>query len=79
MVFLLDSQGRSFRPLLPQRRTKGGEIDIARLDLSMGSCIVSDNIFLLRMGKAKRTKVAGDEVLGVTPSGTVITEELAEQ
>src|SRR3954447_6290815 len=29
MVFLLSSQGRSLRPLLPQRRTEGGEIDAA--------------------------------------------------
>jgi len=31
------------------------------------------------MAKVKKTKSADHEVLGVTPSGTVITEELAEQ
>jgi hypothetical protein len=31
------------------------------------------------MAKVKKTKSADDEVLGVTPSGTVITEELAER
>jgi len=31
------------------------------------------------MAKMRKTKAEGDEVLGVTPSGTVITEELAEQ
>src|SRR3954447_3362848 len=31
------------------------------------------------MAKVKKTEDSGDEVLGVTPSGTVITEELAEQ
>jgi hypothetical protein len=31
------------------------------------------------MAKVRKTKAAGDEGLGVTRSGTVITEELAEQ
>jgi hypothetical protein len=31
------------------------------------------------MAKARKSKASDDEVLGVTPSGTVITEELAEQ
>jgi hypothetical protein len=31
------------------------------------------------MAKVKKTKAADEEVLGVTPAGTVITEDLAEQ
>lgn len=31
------------------------------------------------MAKVRKTKAADDKGLGVTPSGTVITEELAEQ
>src|SRR3954447_9687440 len=31
------------------------------------------------MAKVRKTKAAGDKGLGVMPSGTVITEELAEQ
>jgi hypothetical protein len=31
------------------------------------------------MAQVRKTKSADQEVLGVTPSGTVITEELAEQ
>lgn len=31
------------------------------------------------MAKVKKTKGGDDQILGVTPGGTVITEELAEQ